>query len=63
MVENSEKNLRNTSQTDKIPNGDESKVLLESSQNSNNIHIIKSSSTKDAEGKKTFFFTMAETGF
>lgn len=38
------------SPTDKIPNIDESKVLLESSQNSNNIQIIKSSPTKDAEG-------------
>ena len=39
--------------TEKIPK--ENEGLLGSTQNSNNIHIIKSSTTKDSEGKADVF--------
>ena len=39
--------------TEKIPK--ENEGLLGSTQNSNNIHIIKSSTTKDSEGKTDVF--------
>ena len=42
--------------TEKIPR--ENEGLLGSTQNSNNIHIIKSSTTKDSEGKTDFFFSL-----
>ena len=51
------------SSTDKVPNIDENKGLLESSQNSNNIHIIKSSPKKDAEGKELFFFSLIQIDY
>ena len=58
FCEKDSENIRIMSSTDKIPNIDENKGLLDPSQNSNNIHIIKSSPTKDAEGKKWFFLSL-----